>query len=333
MLSDFQHGLGAAGQGHVARDVPHGEAEADGNIVGLQHVGQGLVERFAQRAVLLVLGELADEESAQFLQYAAQLQVVQHPLHGVRAFAHVLQEKNRPFRRDVPRRAAQAVGHGKIASTEDAARSALVIEPMCLANDVKVLLFLGVLPEEDVVQRLHRRIVVRFHGEVAGHRGVQRDEALVLEDVVQGGDVAEADEPLGLLAEAGEVQLVHQMHGPVAPAATEDGACLRVVHGLLQVLQPLGDRTRIRAVRAACVGSQHRLQSPRLEPPGSSPQEGFVYLAGRGEDDDAVALTEAGRADISGFPCSVLLRANVRISVENTIKEQGILYGKLRSSF
>ena len=69
------------------------------------------------------------------------------------------------------------------------------------------------------MQRLHRRIVVRFHGEVAGHRGVQRDEALVLEDAMQGGDVAEADEPLGLLAEASEIQLVHQVYSAIASTA------------------------------------------------------------------------------------------------------------------
>ena len=178
--------------------------------------------------------------------------------------------------------AGMAVEHGEVASAQDAARSAPVVQPMCLAGDAKVLPPLGIVAEEEVAQGQHGRVVVRLHGEVAGHGGMERGESFVLEDVVQGGDVAEADEPLGLLAEAGEVQLVHQMYGPVAPAAAKDGTCLRVVQRLLEVPEPLGHGAGIRAMRTAGMRGQHRLQSPRLQSSDGSAQEG-------------VALAEAGR--------------------------------------
>lgn len=94
------------------------------------------------------------------------------------------------------------------------------------------------------------------------HGSVQRSEAVLLKHVVQGGDVAEADKPFGMLAEPGEVELPHQMHSTVSAAAAKDNFGFLIVHGFLQVFQPLLYASGVSAVRTACMLGDDNLQSP-----------------------------------------------------------------------
>ena len=103
--------------------------------------------------------------------------------------------------------------------------------------------------EEQVVQGLRGWVLLRLHRQVAGHRGMEGDEALVLEHIVQGRDVAEANQPFGVLAKAGEVQLTYQMHRPIAASAAEDNLRLLVIQSRLQVLQPLLHAAGIGTIR------------------------------------------------------------------------------------
>ena len=53
------------------------------------------------------------------------------------------------------------------------------------------------------------------------HGGVQRREAILLEQIMEGGDVTESDEPFGMLPELGKIQFAYQMHGSVTAPTTE----------------------------------------------------------------------------------------------------------------
>ena len=152
----------------------------------------------------------------------------------------------------------------------------------------------GISSEEDVAQGLCAEVVFGLHGQVACHGGMKRGESVGLKHVVQGGDVAEADEPLRVLAEAAEVEFVHQVHGSVSAAAAEDDFGRLVVHRFLQVVEPLLYGAGIGAVRAACMAGHDHFQPPGFEPFPGSFQEGLVYFARGGEDDYAVALVQIG---------------------------------------
>ena len=72
-------------------------------------------------------------------------------------------------------------------------------------------------------------------GYVEGHDGVEGFDAEVAVDVaVECGDVAVADNPFGVFAEAGEVEEVDDADGAVAPTGAEDGADGGVVELLLK---------------------------------------------------------------------------------------------------
>jgi hypothetical protein len=59
---------------------------------------------------------------------------------------------------------------------------------------------------------------------MARHGGVQRREAILLEQIMEGGDVTESDEPFGMLPELGKIQFAYQMHGSVtAPIISKSG--------------------------------------------------------------------------------------------------------------
>ena len=69
---------------------------------------------------------------------------------------------------------------------------------------------------------------------MARHGGVQRREAILLEQIMEGGDVTESDEPFGMLPELGKIQFAYQMHGSVTAPTTEYDFGFFIVHGFLQ---------------------------------------------------------------------------------------------------
>ena len=74
---------------------------------------------------------------------------------------------------------------------------------------------------------------------MARHGGVQRREAILLEQIMEGGDVTESDEPFGMLPELGKIQFAYQMHGSVTAPATEYDFGFFIVHSFLQVFEAL----------------------------------------------------------------------------------------------
>ena len=209
--------------------------------------------------------------------------------------AYVLNEEHRTFCRNIVGRAAQSVEHGYVAAPEDARTLAFVIELMCRAGIAERGFFLQFIAEQDVFQGLGTKVVFRLHGEMPRHGSVQRSEAVLLEHIVQGGDITETDKPFGMSAELGKVKLSHQMHSAVSAATAKDNFGFLVVHGFLQVFQALLYASCVSAVRAACMFGDDHVQSPRLQPLFGSFQEGLVNLAGRGENNHPVALVHVWR--------------------------------------
>ena len=68
---------------------------------------------------------------------------------------------------------------------------------------------------------------------------------------MQGSDVAESQQPLRMFTKGGEVNLVHQMHGPVSSSAAKNSFHFRIIHRTLQVLQTLPDRSGITSGRTS----------------------------------------------------------------------------------
>ena len=154
----------------------------------------------------MVIGLLPDDEPGQLFEYAAQFQIVHHAFHRMGTLAYVLNEEYRTFCRNIVGRAAQSVEHGYVAAPEDARTLAFVIELMCRAGIAERGFFLQFIAEQDVFQGLGTKVVFRLHGEMPRHRSVQRSEAVLLEHIVQGGDITETDKPFGMSAELGKMR-------------------------------------------------------------------------------------------------------------------------------
>ena len=100
---------------------------------------------------------------------------------------------------------------------------------------------------------------------MARHGGVQRREAILLEQIMEGGDVTESDEPFGMLPELGKIQFAYQMRGSVTAPTTEVEWCFFIVHGFLQVLEALPDISCIRSVGTPRVLCEYDFQPPAAE--------------------------------------------------------------------
>lgn len=128
----------------------------------------------------------------------------------------------------------------------------------------------GMQAEEEVVHHLGTEVVLLFYCEVSGHRGMERSKPFVLQQVVEHGDVAVARYPFRVEAEAGEVQLVNQVNGPITSTAAEDEACLVIVERFLQIVSPLAEGTAIGTAGTGGMLAEFHVQSPRLQPfPGA----------------------------------------------------------------
>src|SRR3954471_20917061 len=51
-------------------------------------------------------------------------------------------------------------------------------------------------------------------------------------------DIAKADDPLGVIGQSAEVDLVDDMHGAISASGTEDGFQRRIIQHMLQVGRP-----------------------------------------------------------------------------------------------
>ena len=130
---------------------------------------------------------------------------------------------------------------------------------------------------------------------MARHGGVQRREAILLEQIMEGGDVTESDEPFGMLPELGKIQFAYQMHGSVTAPTTEYDFGFFIVHGILQVLEALPDISCIRSVGTPRVLCEYDFQPPGLQTFVGAFQERFVNLAGRGENNDTITFLQIRR--------------------------------------
>ena len=123
---------------------------------------------------------------------------------------------------------------------------------------------------------------------MARHGGVQRREAILLEQIMEGGDVTESDEPFGMLPELGKIQFAYQMHGSVTAPTTEYDFGFFIVHGFLGI-------SCIRSVGTPRVLCEYDFQPPGLQTFVGAFQERFVNLAGRGENNDTVTFLQIRR--------------------------------------
>ena len=176
--------------------------------------------------------------------------------------AYVLDEEYRAFCRNVIRCASQTVKDGYVSSPEYSRSLAFVVELMGRAGVAERCLFLQLVAEQNIFQSQGAEIIFRFYGKMTRHWSMQRGKAVMLEYIMQGCDVAEADEPFGVLAKLGEVELPCQMHSAVSAAAAKDDFGFLVVHSFLQVFQSLLYASCIGSMCTSCMFGDDHFQSP-----------------------------------------------------------------------
>ena len=244
-------GVGVFGHG-VADDLFGGGAEGDGVVVHVAH--------------------LPHDEACEACEAAAAFEVHYHAVDVVEVFVEVFDKEDFAVGVDVGGGAAEAVEDGEVAADE---------LPPCGACAVE-----GVggervgegLAEEGLAEGFDGGVggEGRVGGYVDGHGGVEGFDAEVAVDVaVEDGDVAVANEPFGVLAEAGEVEAVDDADGAVAATSAEDGAEGGVVELLLEGEGAGGVVAGKLVVGIEKVVGQHHVELPRPEE-----RDGGFYLLG-----------------------------------------------------
>ena len=112
---------------------------------------------------------------------------------------------------------------------------------------------------------------------------------MAVDVAVEDGDVAVADNPFGVLAEAGEVEAVDDADGAVAATGAEDGADGGVVELLLKGTGTDGIVAGKLVVGVEKVVGQHYVELPRTEQVDGGIDFVEDDFACRSDDGDAVA--------------------------------------------
>ena len=177
--------------------------------------------------VFLEVGELADHQALDLAEDAAQAEVVQHAVDGVRALAHVFYKEDAGLvGAEGEGCTLQAAHHGQVAAAEQRFGFAGTVQRVRRDFVVERLAC------EEGAKGFAGGFVLAELGQVLGHGGVDRGDVVLTEHQVQGGDVGETDHA-GLVG--GNDQLVEDLHHAVAAAGTEDVADVGVLEGLVQV--------------------------------------------------------------------------------------------------
>ena len=244
--------------------------------------------------------------------------MLQHAVDARHALAHVLKEEDDVFAPDVvavqeiPLAAAADVGeHGHIAADDDAACRSLLVQRM--GGDGVA----GQLAHEHVAQHHVDVVVGTALTQGAAHVGVQAHHSAAHHGAVQGGNVAIAHDPLGMIFEVGMGHRVQEHGRAVAAAGTHDGLDGRVVECPAQVGAALLDGAGIGMALA-----EHVLADDGFKTPCAQCGSGLLGVvvarcAGGRDDSDLVAGLEGlghhqgcclvcpDRAVTAGFALSV----------------------------
>ncbi len=108
--------------------------------------------------------------------------------------------------------------------------------------------------------------------------------------IMQYGDIAEASDPLGIMLQPMQVDMVQEPHGAIAPPGTPDRAHFRVINNALKVLRTLKIGPCLLELFATDAFSQPHLQSPAFCQGNTFFQLFNRNGARRGYDGDGIAL-------------------------------------------
>ncbi len=222
--------------------VAGGEVVADGyvQVVAVEHLVEHVVH--VGKAVLrLVVGEAPHHDALDTVQHALEAQLREHAGHAWHGLAHVLKEEDDVALGDVvaveevPLRRAREVDaeHGHVAAQQYAAGLA------ALVVGVRRHLIGGKLAAQHVAQIALQLGVGIVVGQVATHVGMDAHVAGTHLRTVHRGDVAVADNPLGVPGQRVGVQQGEHHRRAIAAAGADDGLDIGVAQGLHQVVEAL----------------------------------------------------------------------------------------------
>lgn len=273
--------------------MTHGEAVADGNGIVLQvlvkhgvHVGKTVLG-------LLVLGEMAHEDALQTAKDAAYLQQVEHAVDLGHRFVGVFDEENEVVGalEEVIVGPRQPAEHGEIATHEQALGGARLVQFM--GSEA----IGGQLAAEQPSQRDADGVGALLRGDSVAHGAVDALHAGLHHGAVEGSDVAEADEPLGMAGQLAEGDAAEQLHGAVAASGAHDGPDGAVAQRPKQVGSALVGSAGKAVIVGQGVGAHHGLVAPLAQDAAAALHGLGLGRAARRDDGDAVASTQERRAE------------------------------------
>ena len=269
-----------------------GEPGHDGNVVLLQAFdehGFGTVEVEVGPAFL----EFAQDDALDVIQDAAKFERAEHAVEIAHGLFEFFQEKDDSvFGVDVDGASRERNECRHVAADEDALRLALDVEL------VRRDLVLGNLAQKQVA---HVDAVVVFAAGLAderAHGAVDAHDARLGFHGVERGDVAEADEPLGVVPDGFQVDAVDEVDGAVAAAVGEDGLDACVLERIDEVFGAfIGGSGVLARVNSPDVLADDGLESPILQDLRRVLDVGVGRVVGGGEQGNLVALLEEGGRD------------------------------------
>ena len=270
--------------------MAHWEAVAHREVI-LPGVG---IDNFQGRAaegngVVAHGREVAHHQPGQAGQLPTAVQVQHHPVNVVEVLVQVFQKQDAARETRLRSCARDGLEQAQVAAHQRTGSGAGPVEDVrCHGNGLKSFSEQG--PAQGFEGPL-AAFLMKQHRHHAVDAGVAQGQQVAVEH----GDVGEAGHPLGLGAEAGKIEPVHDAGRAVAAPGAEDGPDAGVVELPLEIAAAQGVVAGKLVVVAGNALAQHHLQAPVLEGGDGGGQLGGADFAGGAHKGYALAGLQGGR--------------------------------------
>ena len=143
-----------------------------------------------------------------------------------------------------------------------------------------------------------KRFVQLFGFDVDWHGGMHCFDSEILMNMrMKDGDIAETNDPFGMLAKRREIEAVDDANGSISAAGTDNGPDPGIIEHLLKIFSPLIVGSGKLVMFSENIGSENNFESVPLEE-----SDGGMHLfegnaAGRRNNADFIALFQIRRLD------------------------------------
>lgn len=173
--------------------VSDGSVEKNGVVVDCDCLFYGIIDGTTHRGVVLAIGELPYDQSAEVSEHTAHLEITDHAVDMVMTLTDILNKENRELLAEElvtqsVTRALQAVQDGEVTAHDRCVRGTVMVHGVSRPEIIHALI------RQEASQGAYRFAVFGQCSDMFAHDTMDRELVAISRCLMKGGDVAEADD-------------------------------------------------------------------------------------------------------------------------------------------